>query len=733
MPPFVTRRTFVPSVEQLTSIEQIAIVDQAPTTPATGVGTGAILCVGEYEDGPFAMPREVFGEDDLASQFGGFGYTYGSLVHQNPSARRRAQELWNGNAYLKLKNLRPRRLMVTRVDTSVGNLIGGLRATVRSAPGPWRLDTTDQLDVSFDGGGAVSLPVLAAGVAQLNGSGASFPVALAGQIVGVRIDNGAEVNVQLPIGSTSLADVITTFNNALGYTAASDNGGQLRISGIQQGTGGRVVLRQVFGNSLVALGFTIDGAGESSASGTGDVADIDAVTATEANAAWSGTILGAGGISVVTDDGRLAIGSTTTIQVSAGNFQQVMGFGTDQATRAAQTAFSIPAGTRVTANSIDFVTMQTVNIPVGGGTDALILPVRHAFDDGSGAAVAANTTATFVDQPLQILLGAVDANGLTAALTEPQMDARYEAAFDSTLDINSVARDANFTLSARRTAATMRAGRSNAIRASENGLRGRVFHGRASFGISPSDAITDVNLYRSDRVFYTYPGWQSQISEIATVGNTGGLGFNDSGTITIGGDGPLAYINSVLNPEENPGQQTGLLTFVQALEPIPSFQAATTSLEGPIALYTQFKSAGICAPRFGRDGQAAYQSEVTTSLEPGRTTQKRRKMADFIQDSLANLMIPFSKKLATDAREAAITATINSFLVILLSDNFPENQRIAAFGVRNINASNPDYGRLGISARKVQVQILNSLDTILLVTEIGEGVVVVNDAAAAAA
>ena len=60
-----------------------------------------MICVGEYEDGPFATGgnapgqanntpiREAAGSNDLLSANGGFGYTYAGIVGSNPSARAR--------------------------------------------------------------------------------------------------------------------------------------------------------------------------------------------------------------------------------------------------------------------------------------------------------------------------------------------------------------------------------------------------------------------------------------------------------------------------------------------------------------------------------------------------------------------------------------------------------------------------------------------------------------------
>lgn len=210
------------------------------------------------------------------------------------------------------------------------------------------------------------------------------------------------------------------------------------------------------------------------------------------------------------------------------------------------------------------------------------------------------------------------------------------------------------------------------------------------------------------------------VTEIAAQGAAGGTGFTADGIIDIGADGPLAYINCVLNPEENPGQNTGLLTFLSGLE--------DTGEAGTIALYKALKAAGISAPRVDQQGNLVYQSEVTTSSIDGRKTQKRRKMADYIQDTLAEIGVPFSKKLATDSRRSGMTAAIDQFLRGLLSEEAPDNQRIGDYSVEETTDQYEGYEALGVFVWRIQVRMLSSFDTIVFDTEIGESVVVVDEA-----
>ena len=123
---FVRRYLSDPGLEELLAIEGVVIIDGEPAAQIIGVGSGVGHVVGEFEDGDFNTPLEVMSGTDLLQQYGGFGFTYAGTVSNNPCARTRyadgalVPEYWNGNGFIALANKRFRRIIVTRVDTSVG-------------------------------------------------------------------------------------------------------------------------------------------------------------------------------------------------------------------------------------------------------------------------------------------------------------------------------------------------------------------------------------------------------------------------------------------------------------------------------------------------------------------------------------------------------------------------------------------------------------------------------------
>lgn len=726
MTAYARRFREVPSLEVQTEIESINIIDATPRAPVTGVGSGALMLIGEYEDGPFNEPSEVFGINDERSRFGGFGYQYGDLVHRNASARRHLTEDWNGNAFIKGRFLEPPRKIVVRVDTSVGEVQFAPLASVRTAEGPFRLAAGQQITVDV-GAGAVSttalagVPATVAGAVFSPGPTTGFT---GGEQIIISVDGGPDVTVTFLASDQVAADVAARINTALGYTAATAPAvNQVTIVGIRAGLSGSLTLSEPGTGVLTTLGLTA-----ATTPGTGNVQDLAAVSATE----LQGLVNALTGVTGILAGSRVVIASSTagsgSITVTNTPMAVAVGlsvFGT--AINANEgIADTIPAGTRVQNSGGDeWVTMRTLAIPEGTAANPNVtsfpVEVRPALDNGTAALAAASTVNVLVDQPTFRAFAVNNGGGLTAALTEDQLDVAYETAFDATIDNARVSSNATIVIAARHSAAIARKGRDNARRASNEGNRGRSFITRATLGTLPPAALADVAaLSRFDRVFYTYPGWRTRIPEIAAVGATaGGQGFTDNGEIVIGGDGPLAYLSTALRPEENIGQETNLLGFLLGVEPIEA--------DFNIDLYIAFKAAGICAPRVNRAGQAVYQSEVTTDLTPGRTTQKRRRFADFVQDSLGDLLRPFSKRLLTDSREASIDAVITNFLRVLLSADQPELQRARAASFTNTSAENPDLTRRGISARKIQIQMLASADSFLVETEIGEGVVVTDE------
>lgn len=733
---FIRRFTSLPTLEVIKQIEGVVIVDLAPPDPQTGAGSGTVLLVGEFEDGFFATEEdakggvEVFGSEDFRTKFGGFGYTYANVPSNNPSARRHLTEFWNGNGFLKAFKLRAQRLLIGRVDTSVGNVTFDILAAIAGGPGPYQLAVGQTLSVTTNIGTGVTA-ALTATRATKAGAAATFGSIVSGDTFGIRVDGGPQVNVTFSAADTTQAAVLARINATLGMIVAVTNTTQIDLRGLQFGTGGSIQAIEVTTGVLAKIGHTAG-----TVNGTSNIAaNIDAVTAAEVVALVNGTagITSVQGRADIDGSGNLRLfnnvsASVSTILVVAGAMATALELSPIAVAVAAtgHLGGSIAAGTRLRASGtpgLEWVTMQTLDIPAGT-LGPITVKVRPGLDDGTQLGIGVGLVNTIVDQAAFAALVVNNASALTAALSEVQIDNRYISALDASLNEAGTVHDVNYLLSARRSDTVVREGKANAIKATECGLFARKFITGDPLGTTVNQAIANVALYRSDRVFYTAKGLKVRVPGIAERGTAGGIGFTADGVITVRPDGPATTICAIRPPEENPGQQTGLIDDFFAVD---SF-GETLGIEA----YEAFKAAGILAPRRDRVSGMVFQSGVTSSLESGRTTCARRKMADFIQDTGADLFAPFSKMLNKQARRDKIRGIWEAFLAGLQSANNPELARIESFFVDDsVNAGNtPEVLAQGVYYIQTIVRTLSSLDDIVLQTEIGPNAITTRQLAA---
>jgi len=742
---YVRRFTEVPTLEVIREIEGLVIIDLAPPAPATGAGTGTVLLVGEWEDGYFATDDaaqgavEVYGSGDYKHKFGGFGYTYNDVKACHPSARKSLDEHWNGNGWLKSFGLKAARLLIARVDTSVGEVMLSPYATIMGGAGPWQLAAAAQLSVTSNIGTGTTA-ALTAGAATVTGTGAAFNTIVSGDSVGIQIDGGKSQKIVFGSTDTTISAVAARLNAFLGAVIASNTGGQLTLTGLRHGTGGSLVLTETTAGVLAKLGLTAN-----TYAGTGNVGNLDAVTATEVAGLINASVsMGAANVAAkIGPDGSLwvynnvsAALSSVSIGTGVGGMAATLGFAIGVARLIADNGSgTIPAGTRVRASGLttfdttfdhtfggvlmpaEWVTMQTLDIPEGA-SGPFSVRVRPGLDNGTHVGAAVGTINTLVDVPSFAAFGVSNPEALSAALTEGQRDACYKEALDATLNELGACREANYLLIARRSDSTVREGRANAMQATEIGMFGRKFITGDPLGTTPDGSIVNVQLYRRDRLFYAALGLKVKVPVIAERGAAGGSGFTADGVITVRPDGPLTTICATLPPEENPGQQTGLIDDFFAVD------AAGSSIS--IDTYKAFRRNGICAPRIDRTAGTIFQSGVTSSLISGEENIARRRMADFIQDSAIGVFLPYCKRLNKESNRSKLLGKWNQFLSGLKSAENAEKSRIFDYSTDDgVNAGNTSATlALGVYYVLTKVKTHPSMDFIVLQTEIGENAII---------
>lgn len=723
---YIRRFTEDPGLDVLLEIESVNVLDLEPETSISGSGTGTVCVVAEFEDGEFEKTVECSGVADLLKKYGGLGYTYGSARGNYPSAvsrkadARTDPEYWNGNGHIAINAKRFSRLMCCRVDTSVGLVyFTALAFTTGAAAFVYKLETGQTLTFEYDG---TPVTTTFTGVAAtITGSGGTFPTLFAGgETLTLGYDGVSDFQTTFLSTDQSVAQVVARINQFAGFTFATVSGGQIKLTGIQPGTGGQV--RVVSGSTgvLTQLGLTA-----ANTAGTGNVADINNVTTSEINTRVAAA--STNNVKVRVDSqGRLrlvnvATPGTGTIQVTGGT-ATALGFKNTALHTAGDESGVLPAGTRVSNGGTYFVTMKSTTI-VAGQQTAYGIKVRHAIDDGTGTGVSSGTVNVLVDVPDVGEFDVVNLTSLNAALTETQLDAAYVSALDHTLGLNDITKEINIIMCARSSNTTRFALKQNAKTASDTGHLGRVGVVRAPMG-SDKDAVTGsttpwgVAATRFDRIIYCYPNAREYVPTIAAKGVKGGTGFTSDGVIDVGAEAFMCSILSQLNPEENPGQETPFLDGVKGIE---SKVVDTQTLD--INDYKRFKAAGIAALRID-NGSVFFQSGVTSvdkDTQPGRVTIARRRMSDYIQDTLARRATIYGKKLMTVERRIAVITDVRTWLDSLVSG---PPQRIDGFEMDAKTGNTQAAMGKGAFRVTIKVRTLSSFESIILATEIGEQVTI---------
>lgn len=310
------------------------------------------------------------------------------------------------------------------------------------------------------------------------------------------------------------------------------------------------------------------------------------------------------------------------------------------------------------------------------------------------------------------------------AASSAELDALYDTAIDGLLGDELPAREVNI-LNVSRTSTTIRAKqKTHVLQSSSEGV-GRISPmapdlQTLTVAAVTGDADPGVGANRDERIIYDWPGAATSVPE--AVGFA--LGTALAGVTTDDGvlDTPLsdwmASVLSILPPELNPGQAGPPGDSVMAN--ILGFQRGTPKLS--INEYKLFRRQGIAALRIDRIAGAIFQSGITSSLTSGQKNINRRRMADFIEDSLAQQYVQFSKKLLTDALKDSIVAETHAFLTDLLSPNNPPAQRIAGFIIDDVSGNTPESVAKGIFVVIAKVRTLATGDFIVLQAEVGENV-----------
>ena len=313
------------------------------------------------------------------------------------------------------------------------------------------------------------------------------------------------------------------------------------------------------------------------------------------------------------------------------------------------------------------------------------------------------------------------------AATTAALEALYAESFAALLEDASPVRDVSVLISARTSANIRSAMKLHVLTASAQG-RGRMAVIAPALdvvdkAIATGNTADGVGANRDERVIFCWPGVKTSVGKAQTISIKKADGtYTTDGVLDVRSDAFMASILSNLAAERNPGQAT---------DPVPLCLASVlgfqTGLVGPgfnMSDYINFRTYGVAALRFDRGGVKSFQSGITTALDTVQKNINRRRMADEIQDSLAQAYEKFNKlPLTTSLKDAIDTETV-AYLNALLSPNNPAAQRIEAYQVDSKSGNTPELNAAGIYVVIVKVRMLGMSDTIVLQAEVGPTVTV---------
>lgn len=293
-----------------------------PTLP-----TAVLAIQGIAEMGPVMIPTLLTSYEEYQQTFGGL------LADYELSLAVRAYFLQGGRQcyvsrvvhmadYLTDKTPATAAKGTTTLQTS-----GGAAAAAEvtgTVAGPWAMEAGDILAIKVDQGAAVSATFAAAAGSVTDTT--TYPVAdQDGLTLLVTLNGGTQQTITFSGATTTLAQVVNQINTQISGAKCYDSGGQVKIESDKQGTGSSVAIDG--GTSALTWAAPV--------AGTGDVADIKAVTAAEVETVVENDVAGV----TVTEEtnGTIKLATTATgdskyIQVDAAisTLETVLGLDTDE-------------------------------------------------------------------------------------------------------------------------------------------------------------------------------------------------------------------------------------------------------------------------------------------------------------------------------------------------------------------------------------------------------------------
>lgn len=292
--------------------------NDAPVPTRSDTRTGMLLVT---ERGPFGAV-ECRGKDEFIATFG--GYTANNLESVGPALQyfdEGGEVLWCSRVVHCTDPSDPATRTSARASLTLqtASLVAGSGSVLAANAEPFNLEPGDTLIVAVDGGGPATATFSAAAASRECAN--AGPYALTdGMTLTVSIDGGSAQTIAFltaefaSIGAATPAEVAAVINAKLvgGSAVTSSGGTKVTARSDRRGTGSGINISG--GTANAVLGFTTG-----NQAGSGNVANIDAVTAAEVKSVVEGAVSGS---TVTSESGRPRISSNTSggsssIQVQA--------------------------------------------------------------------------------------------------------------------------------------------------------------------------------------------------------------------------------------------------------------------------------------------------------------------------------------------------------------------------------------------------------------------------------
>jgi hypothetical protein len=394
-------------------------------------------------------------------------------------------------------------------------------------------------------------------------------------------------------------------------------------------------------------------------------------------------------------------------------------------------AILIPAGSRVkTAAGHIYLTDQDLTIPgtTGNLTGTVGVTPYNAADFTGGDIIAAINTVVDSPSGLGTVTISVSNSAAVTELTPALIVTAYQNAINTTLvydgspgsHINIIFSARKDTLSAQPTSGSgtvepIRAALiSNANTFSLNG--GPSARNAVTIGHRGTVKQQAIYCKQSSQAAYGLTDEREFFEDLAVKWNSPEAGS----MLEITSDAFMASILSQLPPWENPGQATPYTAGILGLE-------SSLGESYGVNDYVTFVANGINA--FIMDQYTGPQfiqgfTGVNQSVYAANKRITRRRMADYIEGSIALGTAAIVKKLSTPKRRDSVMGEVVSFLEGELSRNYPENSHIAGYTVDDVSANTAEILASGQFNIIVSVQTYASLDAITFLMTVGENVTV---------